>query len=76
MISDYEVTEKMLKYFISKAMGKRAFRKPRVSICVPSSVTEVEKKAVEEATYRAGARDAVSYTHLDVYKRQTKSFAG
>ena len=57
VISDYEVTEKMLKYFISKAMGKRAFRKPRVSICVPSSVTEVEKKAVEEATYRAGARD-------------------
>ena len=48
VISDYEVTEKMLKYFISKAMGKRAFRKPRVSICVPSSVTEVEKKAVEE----------------------------
>ena len=34
VISDYEVTEKMLKYFISKAMGKRAFRKPRVSICV------------------------------------------
>ena len=57
VISDYEVTEKMLKYFISKVMGKRAFRKPRVSICVPSSVTEVEKKAVEEATYRAGARD-------------------
>lgn len=57
VISDYEITEKMLKYFISKAMGKRAFRKPRVSICVPSSVTEVEKKAVEEATYRAGARD-------------------
>ena len=45
VISDYEVTEKMLKYFISKAMGKRAFRKPRVSICVPSSVTEVEKKS-------------------------------
>ena len=46
------MTEKMLKYFISKAMGKKAFRKPRISICVPSGVTEVEKKAVEEATYR------------------------
>lgn len=57
VISDYEVTEKMLKYFISKAMGKRAFRKPRISICVPSGVTEVEKKAVEEATYQAGARE-------------------
>ena len=55
VISDYEVTEKMLKYFISKAIGKRAFRKPR--ICAPSGITEVEKKAVEEATYQAGARE-------------------
>lgn len=47
----------MLKYFISKAIGKRAFRKPRISICAPSGITEVEKKAVEEATYQAGARE-------------------
>ena len=57
VISDYEVTEKMLKYFISKAIGKRAFQKPRISICAPSGITEVEKKAVEEATYQAGARE-------------------
>ena len=57
VISDYEVTEKMLKYFISKAIGKRAFRKPRISICAPSGITAVEKKAVEEATYQAGARE-------------------
>ena len=57
VISDFEVTEKMLKYFISKAIGKRAFRKPRISICAPSGITEVEKKAVEEATYQAGARE-------------------
>ena len=57
VISDYEVTEKMLKYFISKAIGKRAFRKPRISICAPSGITEVEKKAVEEATYQAGAKE-------------------
>ena len=57
VISDYDITEKMLKYFISKAIGRRAFRKPRISICVPSGVTEVEKKAVEEATYQAGARE-------------------
>ena len=57
VITDYTVTEKMLKYFISKAMGRRAFRKPRISICIPSGVTEVEKKAVEEATYQAGARE-------------------
>ena len=57
VIVDYTVTEKMLKYFISRAIGRRAFRKPRISICVPSGITEIEKKAVEEATYQAGARD-------------------
>ncbi len=57
VISDYTVTEKMLKYFIQKAVGRRTFRKPRVAVCVPSGVTEVEKKAVEDATYAAGARE-------------------
>ena len=58
VISDYKTTEKMLKYFINKAIGKSFFgRRPRVSVCVPSGVTEVEKKAVEDATYQAGARD-------------------
>lgn len=44
VISDYQVTEKMIKYFIQKALGKKTFRKPRISVCVPSGVTEVEKK--------------------------------
>ncbi|MBR4174093.1 MAG: rod shape-determining protein [Lachnospiraceae bacterium] len=57
VISDYTVTEKMMKYFIQKAIGKRTFRKPIIAVCVPSQVTEVEKKAVEDATYQAGARD-------------------
>ena len=57
VISDYTVTEKMLKHFIQKAIGKKTFRKPRISVCVPSGVTEVEKKAVEDATYQAGARE-------------------
>lgn len=57
VIVDYSVLEKMLKYFISRAMGRRAFRKPRISICVPSGITEVERKAVEEVTYQAGARE-------------------
>ena len=57
VISDYTVTEKMLKYFIHKAVGRQRFRKPIISVCVPSQVTEVEKKAVEDATYAAGARD-------------------
>ncbi|MDR1914699.1 MAG: rod shape-determining protein MreB [Clostridiales bacterium] len=56
VISDYEITEKMLKYFISKAVGRHMFRKPRIAVCVPSSVTEVERKAVEDATRQAGAR--------------------
>ena len=59
VISDYTVTEKMIKYFIQKALGKKSFRKPRISVCVPSGVTEVEKKAVEDATYQAGAREVM-----------------
>lgn len=58
VISDYDITETMLRYFIQKAMGKQMrFRKPRISVCVPSGVTQVERKAVEDATIRAGARD-------------------
>lgn len=57
VISDYNVTEKMLKHFIRKALGKKTFKKPRISVCVPSGVTEVEKKAVEDATYQVGARE-------------------
>ena len=57
VISDYTVTEKMIRYFIQKALGKKSLRKPRISVCVPSGVTEVEKKAVEDATYQAGARE-------------------
>lgn len=57
VISDYTVTEKMLKFFIQKAVGKKTFRKPKIAVCVPSGVTEVEKKAVEDATYQAGARE-------------------
>ena len=57
VISDYTVTEKMLSYFINRTVGKSLFgRKPRISVCVPSGATEVEKKAVEDATYQAGAR--------------------
>lgn len=57
VISDYSITERMLKYFIQKAMGRRMFRKPQINICVPSGITAIEKRAVEEATYQAGARE-------------------
>ena len=55
VISDYTVTEKMLKYFITKINGKTLFS-PRTMICIPSRVTEVEKKAVVDAATQAGAR--------------------
>lgn len=55
VISDYTVTEKMLKYFINKICGKFIFA-PRIMICIPSQVTEVEKKAVVDAASQAGAR--------------------
>lgn len=58
VISDYHVTEKMLKHFINKVYANNFFKlfKPRVMICVPSGVTEVEKRAVEDAAMQAGAR--------------------
>lgn len=55
VISDYDATEQMLKYFINQAVGHKLV-KPRIGVCVPSGVTEVEKKAVEDATRQAGAR--------------------
>ncbi|EOC99827.1 rod shape-determining protein [Caldisalinibacter kiritimatiensis] len=58
VIADFNVTQSMLKYFIKKVYQKRLFVQPRVVICVPSGVTEVEKRAVEEAAIQAGAREA------------------
>ena len=55
VISNYTVTEKMLKYFINKICGKTMFA-PRIMICIPSQVTEVERKAVIDAASQAGAR--------------------
>ena len=55
VISNYTVTEKMLKYFINKVCGRFVFS-PRIMICIPSQVTEVEKKAVIDAASQAGAR--------------------
>lgn len=58
VIADYDITQKMIKYFIQKACPKTGFFKPRVIVCIPSGVTEVEKRAVEEAVIQAGAREA------------------
>lgn len=58
VIADYEITQSMLKYFIKQAMGTRNFVRPRILVGVPSGVTEVEKRAVIDATIEAGAREA------------------
>lgn len=56
VISNFHDTERMLRYFLRKVIGRRLFFKPRVVVCVPSGVTEVEKRSVIEATEEAGAR--------------------
>lgn len=58
VIADYRVTEAMLKYFISKSLGKWNFFKPEVMISVPAGVTSTERRAVIEAAIRAGAKNA------------------
>ncbi|MHB8155826.1 MAG: rod shape-determining protein MreB [Desulfocucumaceae bacterium] len=58
VIADYEVTEKMLRYFINKAEGRRLFFRPRIMVCIPSGVTGVEERAVRQAAIQAGARSA------------------
>lgn len=57
VISDYDVTERMIKYFIRKTCGSGRFFKPKIMVCIPSGVTEVEKRAVREAATQAGGKD-------------------
>lgn len=57
VIADFDITEKMLRYFIQK-VHRRRWARPRIVICVPSGITGVERRAVEEAAYHAGARRA------------------
>lgn len=56
VIADYEVTEKMLRYFINKAEGRKIFFRPRIMVCIPAGVTGVEERAVRQAALQAGAR--------------------
>ncbi|GAA0700836.1 rod shape-determining protein [Paraclostridium ghonii] len=60
VIHNYNITEKMITYYVDKVVDKKGFARffmPRIMVCVPTGVTEVEKRAVEEATRQAGARD-------------------
>jgi len=56
VIADYDITAEMLRYFVRKVIGRRAFAGPRVVVCVPSGITSVEQRAVSESAYAAGAR--------------------
>jgi rod shape-determining protein MreB len=59
VIADFDVTQTMLKKFIEKISPKSAFTSPRIVVCFPSGVTEVEKRAIDEATKQAGAREVL-----------------
>ena len=58
VIADYDITEKMIQYFIEKVIGHSLFAKPRIMICIPSKVTTVEKRAVIQAARQAGASES------------------
>ncbi|SHG92628.1 rod shape-determining protein MreB [Thermosyntropha lipolytica DSM 11003] len=58
VIADYDMTEKMLSHFIRKVIGQKFFFKPRVIVCIPTGATDVEERAVRQATLAAGARQA------------------
>ena len=57
VIADFEVTEAMLRYFITRAHNRRTLVRPRIIVCVPSGITEVEKRAVRDSALAAGARE-------------------
>jgi rod shape-determining protein MreB len=57
VIADFEVTEAMLRYFITRAHNRKTLVRPRIIICVPSGITEVEKRAVRDSALAAGARE-------------------
>src|SRR5690554_1409091 len=59
VISDFKITERMLKYFIAKVCGNRRFLRPRVVVGIPSGATEVEKRAVEQAVLAAGGTNPI-----------------
>ena len=57
VIADFEVTEALLRYFITRAHNRKTLVRPRIIVCVPSGITEVEKRAVRDSTLAAGARE-------------------
>ncbi|CFX03335.1 Cell shape determining protein MreB/Mrl [Syntrophomonas zehnderi OL-4] len=58
VIADYDTTEKMLSYFVKRVLGNKLFLKPRVIVCIPTGATDVEERAVRQATLASGAKQA------------------
>ncbi len=58
VIADYDTTEKMLRFFIRRVMGNKLFFRPRVIVCIPTGATDVEERAVRQATLASGAKQA------------------
>ena len=65
VIADFDITEEMLRYFIHKVHNRKTLVRPRIVICVPSGITQVEKRAVKESAESAGAREVLSYRRAD-----------
>ncbi|VAY87423.1 Rod shape-determining protein MreB [hydrothermal vent metagenome] len=59
VIADFEMTERMIRYFIEKAHNRKSFLRPRIIICIPHGITQVERKAVRESAISAGAREVL-----------------
>ena len=59
VIADFEMTERMIRYFIEKAHNRKTFIRPRIIICIPHGITQVERKAVKESAISAGAREVL-----------------
>jgi rod shape-determining protein MreB len=57
VIADFEMTERMIRYFVEKAHNRKSFLRPRIIICIPHGITQVERKAVKESAISAGARE-------------------
>ncbi len=57
VIADFEMTERMIRYFIEKAHNRKSFLRPRIIVCIPHGITQVERKAVKESAISAGARE-------------------
>jgi rod shape-determining protein MreB len=79
VIADFEIAEKMLKHFITKAHNRNTFVRPRIIICVPSKITQVEQRAVKDSAELAGAREVYLIEEpiaAAIYRRAIRQHGG